>query len=133
MRFQQFPHPGAIILHGIGIAFIDKDLVSQKEVMTMETINEVLGGAAVAPWEILFFLAAVVIYTYLERRKSALQVTFIFTFYWGFKNLMAFFTVSAAKSQSLVLLYVGWALAIFGLMSANYLTQKSSNVQPVEV
>ncbi len=47
----------------------------------METINEVLGGAAVAPWEILFFLAAVGIYTYLGRRKSALQVTFIFTFY----------------------------------------------------
>ena len=61
----------------------------------METLTAILGGVAVAPWEIVGFLVSVGLYTYMGRRKSALQVTFIFTFYWGFKNLMGILIMSA--------------------------------------
>ena len=99
----------------------------------METLNQFLSGAAVAPWEIIGFVGSVGLYIYLGRRKSALQVTFIFTFYWGFKNLMAFLSRSATGSEGLVFLYVGCGLAIFALMSANYLMQKAkNNLQPIE-
>jgi len=90
----------------------------------METLNAFMGSMVVAPWEFLCFVAVAGIYTYLGRRKSVLQVTFIFTFYWGFNNLLAILSRSTDGSQSTVLLYVGCGLAVFGLMSANYLMKK---------
>ena len=79
-----------------------------------------------ASWEVLCFAVIVGIYAYLGRRKSVLQVTFIFTFYWGFNNLVALLSRSSTDPQGIVLLYVGCGLTIFGLMSASYLLKKNS-------
>ena len=92
----------------------------------METLNTFMGSMVIAPWELLCFVAVAGIYAYLGRRKSVLQVTFIFTFYWGFNNLVAILSRSTDGSQSMVLLYVGCGLAVFGLMSANYLMKKTT-------
>ena len=90
----------------------------------METL-QTLGGIIIASWEVLCFGLIVAVYAYLGRRKSVLQVTFIFTFYWGFNNLVTLLSQSNNESQSMVLLYIGCGLAIFGLMSASYLLKKS--------
>lgn len=91
----------------------------------METLHT-LGGIINASWEVLCFALIAGIYAYLGRRKSVLQVTFIFTFYWGFNNLMGILTRSSTDPQGVVLLYVGCGLAIFGLMSASYLLKKNN-------
>lgn len=93
----------------------------------METLHT-LGGIINASWEVLCFALIAGIYAYLGRRKSVLQVTFIFTFYWGFNNLMGILTRSSTDPQGVVLLYVGCGLAIFGLMSASYLLKKNNLV-----
>ncbi len=93
----------------------------------METLHT-LGGIIMASWEVLCFVLIAGVYAYLGRRKSVLQITFIFMFYWGFNNLIAILSRSASESQSMVLLYVGCGLALFGLLSASYLMKRADSI-----
>jgi len=67
----------------------------------METLNDILEGSAI------------------------LLVTFVFTYYWGFKVLLEILSFSEGVSQGTVTLYIGSGLTMFGLVSVNYLTKKA--------
>ncbi len=87
----------------------------------METLNDILEGLAITPWEAMFFAFLAGGYILMGRYRSFLLITFVFTYYWGFKNLLEILSFSEGVSQGNVILYVGSGVAMFGLVSVNYL------------
>ena len=90
----------------------------------METLNEILDGLAIAPWEAMFYVFLACAYALMGLFRSFLLVTFVFTYYWGYKNLLAM-SGSEGVSQSTLALYIGCGLVILALVSMNYLFDKA--------
>jgi len=84
----------------------------------MENLWNILDGLAIARWEAIFFALLIGAYTVMGLYQSVFVITFGFTFYWGFKN---FAFLSENVSDGTLLMYVLSGLAVFGLLSLNYL------------
>ncbi|NIO08918.1 MAG: hypothetical protein GTO40_13245 [Deltaproteobacteria bacterium] len=80
----------------------------------LDTFAAFLQGAAIAPWEAFAFSLLSVVFLFMGLYHSFLLGTFVFTYYWGFKNLLQMLSSQGASSESLVLLYV--ACGIFLLL-----------------
>jgi len=87
----------------------------------METLNDILEGFAITRWEAMFYAVLAVGCILMTRYRSLLLITFVFTFYWGFKNLLGFLSFSEGLPLGTLILYVGSGVAMFGLVSVNYL------------
>ncbi len=92
--------------------------------MPIENLSEVLDSMLIAPWEVIFFGILASAYILMGLYKSCLIVTFTFTSYWGFKNLLNTLTLSEGTSDGLIILYVLSGLAILGLIILNYLSKQ---------
>ncbi len=91
----------------------------------METLNDILEGSAIAPWEVMFYAFLACGYVLMGLFRSFLLVTFVFTYYWGFKVLLEILSFSEGVSQGTVTLYIGSGLTMFGLVSVSCLTKKA--------
>ncbi len=96
--------------------------------MSIENFNVILGSFVIAPWEAIFYGLLASAYILLSLYKSYLIVTFAFTSYWGFKNLLNFLSLSEGVSDGLIILYVLSGLAILGLIILNYLSKQLRKV-----
>ncbi len=92
--------------------------------MPIENLSEVLDSMLIAPCEVIFFGILASAYILMGLYKSCLIVTFTFTSYWGFKNLLNTLTLSEGTSDGLIILYVLSGLAILGLIIVNYLSKR---------
>jgi len=92
--------------------------------MFIENFNEILDSLLIAPWEAILYGLFASVYILIGLYKSYLIVTFAFTSYWGFKNLLQILSSSEGTSDSLIILYVLSGLAILGLTSLNYLSKQ---------
>ena len=87
----------------------------------METLNDILEGFAITRWEAMFYAVLAGGCILMARYRSFLLITFVFTFYWGFGHLLEFLSFSEGLPLGAVILYVGSGVAMFGLVSVNYL------------
>ncbi len=87
-------------------------------------ILEILDSLLIAPWEAIFYGLLASAYILIGLYKSYLIVTFAFTLYWGFKNLLNILSLSEGTSDGLIILYVLSGLAILGLIILNYLSKQ---------
>ncbi len=89
----------------------------------METLNDILEGFAITRWEAMFYAVLAGGCILMARYRSLLLITFVFTFYWGFRNLLEFLSFSEGLPLGAVILYVGSGVAMFGLVSVSYLME----------
>ena len=89
----------------------------------METLNDILEGFAITRWEAMFYAVLAGGCILMARYRSFLLITFVFTFYWGFKNLMGILSFSEGLPLGTLILYVGSGVAMFGLVSVSYLME----------
>ncbi len=92
--------------------------------MSIENFNEILDSLLIAPWEAILYGILASAYILIGLYKSYLIVTFAFTVYWGFKNLLKILSMSEGISDGLIILYVFSGLAILGLIVLNYLSKQ---------
>ena len=97
----------------------------------METIEHILAGCLVTPGEAISYAVIVSILSVLHLSESCLINTFTFSFYWGFKSLLGFFSLSDGVAVTgTILVYVISGLAIFGLVNLYYLRERRLLKQP---
>ena len=89
----------------------------------METLNDILEGLFITHWEAIFYAVLAGGCILMARYRSFLLITFVFTFYWGFKNLLVFLPFSEGVPLGTLILYVGSGVVMFGLVSINYLME----------
>lgn len=89
----------------------------------MDTLHHIYSTLANL-WETIVCFLLIGVYAFMGRYKSVLQVAFIITYYWGFQSILKIGSMSSDENQSTVILYIVSGLAIFGLMSVNYLIMK---------
>ncbi len=92
--------------------------------MSIENFNVILDSLLIAPGEAFFYGILASTYTIMGLHKSSLIVTFLFTSYWGFKNLLQILSMSGITSDGLIILYVISSLVIFGLITLNYMAKQ---------
>lgn len=83
-------------LHATGVVAVD----------FIQNLNEILVGSAIAPWEAASYASLGGVYIYMGLYQSFLLGTYVFTYYWGFKNLMQLLTPTGWASESVVFLYL---------------------------
>ncbi len=72
----------------------------------IENLNEILVGLAIAPWEIASFASLGSVYIFMGLYQSFFIGTYVFTYYWGFKNLLQILTPTGWASESVVFIYL---------------------------
>ncbi len=96
--------------------------------ISIENFIEILDSLLIAPWEAILYGLLASAYILIGLYKSFLIVTFAFTSYWGFKNLLKILSLSEGTSDGLIILYVFSGLAILGLIILNYLSKQLRKV-----
>ena len=109
---------------GCGLASILLCYSTMIPTMSIENFNEILDSLLIAPWEAILYGILASAYILIGLYKSYLIVTFAFTSYWGFKNLLKILSLSEGTSDGLIILYVLSGLAILGLIILNYLSKQ---------
>ena len=89
----------------------------------METLNDILEGLTIAPWEAMSLAVLAGGCILMARYRSFLLITFVFSYYWGFKNLVEFLSYSEGAHLGAVILYLASGVVMFGLVSVNYLME----------
>ena len=92
--------------------------------MSIENLNVILDSLVITHGEAFFYGILISTYTIMGLHKSSLIVTFLFTSYWGFKNLLQILSMPEGTSDGLIILYVLSSLVIFGLIILNYLLKQ---------
>ncbi len=72
----------------------------------IQNLYEILVASAIAPWEAASYVSLGGVYIYTGLYQSFLLGTYVFTYYWGFKNLLQMLTPNEWASESAVLLYL---------------------------
>lgn len=89
--------------------------------MDSEQLYSVLNGLVIAHWEVVAYTAVVALLAFLHLNESCLVNTFSFTFYWGFKGLLADSPTLSALNDASIVIYVVSGFAVFVLVQIAYL------------
>ena len=85
----------------------------------IQNLYDILVQSAIAPWEFASYAFLGVVYIYMGLYQSFLLGTYVFSYYWGFKNLLQILTPTGWASESLVFIYliVGLVLLLVALLN----------------
>ena len=85
----------------------------------IENISMILNGLAIEPWEIFSYTSLGSVYIFMGLYQSFLLGTFVFTYYWGYKNLLEYLAQTGGHSEAVIFLYVicGLFIVIVAIMS----------------
>ncbi len=89
-----------------------------------QNFNEILVGLAIAPWEAFSYSLLAVVFTFMGLYHSFLLGTFVFTYYWGFKNLLQILSPAGDTSETLIMLYLACGLFLLLVAIANYFAKQ---------
>ncbi len=89
----------------------------------MENLTDILEGLTITRGEAIFYAVLAGGCILMARYRSFLLITFVFTFYWGFMNLLEFLSFSEGVPLGTVILYLASGVVMFGLVSINYLKE----------
>jgi len=90
----------------------------------IQNLNEILVGLAIAPWEAFSYSLLAVVFAFMGLYHSLLLGTFVFTYYWGFKNLLLILSPAGGKSDGLILLYLACGLLLLLVAILNYFAKQ---------
>lgn len=86
----------------------------------IQNLNEILVGLAIAPWEAFSYSLLAVVFAFMGLYHSFLLGTFVFTYYWGFKNLLQILSPAGGTSDGLIMLYLACGLFLLLAAILNY-------------
>jgi len=89
-----------------------------------QNLNEILVGMAIAPWEAFSYSLLAVVFVFMGLYHSFLLGTFVFTFYWGFKNLLQILSPAGGTSDGLIIVYLACGLFLLLVAIANYFAKQ---------
>jgi len=90
----------------------------------IQNLNEILVGLAIAPWEAVSYSLLAVVSASMGLYHSFLLGTFVFTYYWGFKNLLQILSPAGGTSDGLIMLYLACGLFLLLIAIANYFAKQ---------
>ena len=90
----------------------------------IENLSMILNGLAIEPWEIFFYTSLGSVYIFMGLYQSFVLGTYIFTYYWGYKNLLQFLSDSGRYSDAIVYLYVICGLFILMVTVMSYFAKQ---------
>ncbi len=89
-----------------------------------QNFSEILVGLAIAPWEAVSYSLLAVVSASMGLYHSFLLGTFVFTYYWGFKNLLQILSAAGSTSDGLIMLYLACGLFLLLMAIANYFAKQ---------
>ena len=90
----------------------------------IQNLNEILVGLAIAPWEAFSYSLLAVVFAFMGLHHSFLLGTFVFTYYWGFKNLLQILSPTGGISDRLIMLYLACGLFLLLVAIVNYFAKQ---------
>lgn len=90
----------------------------------LQTLHDILTGLAIAPWELLSYFSLASVYLFMGLYQSLLIGTYVFAYYWGFKNLLQIQQSTGGNTQGVVVLYLICGLLILVVAVMRYFAKQ---------
>ncbi len=89
-----------------------------------QNFNEILVGLAIAPWEAFLYSLLAAVFAFMGLYHSVLLGSFVFAYYWGFKNLLQLLSSAGGSSDRLIMLYLACGLLLLVVTILNYFAKQ---------